>query len=288
MILSIILNGVLIGLVYALTAIGLTVVFGVMRIINMFHGDAVMLGMYAAFVLHEKFGISPYLSVFISAPIFFLLGVVIHKYLIEPIPLKEREITSLIITLGISFIFATSAMFIWTADYRTVTLPFSQDVVTFLNTRIGYPALISSAMSALIIVVFYLFMTKTYTGMAIRATELDKDTASLMGVNVKRISIATFGIGVMLAATAGGILSPIFYIYPFIGGNFVIKAFTIVVLGGMGSVTGALVGGVLLGVAEALASTFLEYSMKDMMAFALFLGILIFRPTGILGGKTRL
>ncbi|NLT21575.1 MAG: branched-chain amino acid ABC transporter permease [Syntrophorhabdus sp.] len=288
MITSIIINGILIGLIYALLAIGLTVIFGVMRIINMFHGESVMLGMYAAFVLFDKFGISPYISVFLTAPVFFVLGAIIYKFLIDPIPAREREITSLIITLGISFIFATSAMYIWSADYRTVTLPFSQNVMVFLQTRIGYPALISSCMSAVLIVIFYLFMSKTYMGRAIRATELDKDTASIMGVNVKWISIATFGIGVVLAAMAGGILSPIFYIYPFVGGNFVIKAFTIVVLGGMGSVTGALLGGVILGVAEALASTFLEYSMKDIMAFILFLGILLFKPSGILGGKTRL
>jgi branched-chain amino acid transport system permease protein len=288
MITSIIINGILIGLIYALLAIGLTMIFGVMRIINMFHGDAVMLGMYAAYVLFDKFGISPYVSVFLTAPVFFVLGAVIYKFLIDPIPVREREITSLIITLGISFIFATSAMYVWSADYRTVTLPFSQDVMVFLETRIGYPALISSCMSAFLIVAFYFFMSKTYIGRAIRATELDKDTASVMGVNVKWISIATFGIGVVLAAMAGGVLAPIFYIYPFVGGNFVIKAFTIVVLGGMGSVTGALVGGVVLGVAEALASTFLEYSMKDIMAFILFLGILLFKPSGLLGGKTRL
>ncbi len=286
MLISIIINGLLIGCIYSLIAVGLTVIFGVMRIINMFHGDAVMLGMYAAYFLHERYGVSPYISPIITAPIFLVAGMAIYKIL-APIPPKQREMSSLIITLGISFVTATTAMLLWTADYRTVNLSYSQEVLDLLGTRIGYPALISSAFSLLLIVGFYLFMTKTFLGMSIRATAIDPTTASLCGVNVKVTSMITFGIGLVLAGVAGAVLSPIFYMYPFVGSNFVIKAFTIVVLGGMGSVTGALIGGLLLGVSEALASTFLEYSMKDIIAFVIFLGVLIFRPSGLLGGKSR-
>ncbi|MFQ3574775.1 MAG: branched-chain amino acid ABC transporter permease [Thermodesulfovibrionales bacterium] len=286
MLISIIINGLLIGCIYSLIAVGLTVIFGVMRIINMFHGDAVMLGMYSSYLLHEKYGISPYLAPVITAPLFLVIGLAIYKVL-EPIPPKQREMSSLIITLGISFVTATLAMLIWTADYRTVNLSYSQEVFNLFGTRIGYPALFSSTFSVILIIAFYLFMTKTYLGMSIRATAIDPVTASLYGVNVKVISMLTFGIGLVLAGIAGAILSPIFYIYPFVGSNFVIKAFTIVVLGGMGSVTGALIGGLLLGVSEALASTFLEYSMKDIIAFVIFLSVLIFKPSGILGGKSR-
>ncbi|MCX8027232.1 MAG: branched-chain amino acid ABC transporter permease [Thermodesulfovibrionales bacterium] len=286
MIISIIINGLLIGCIYSLIAVGLTVIFGVMRIINMFHGDAVMLGMYSAYLLHEKYGISPYISPIITAPAFLVIGLAIYKIL-EPIPPKQREMSSLIITLGISFVTATLAMLIWTADYRTVNLSYSQEVFDIFGTRIGYPAFFSSAFSVILIIAFYFFMTKTFLGMSIRATAIDPVSASLFGVNVKVISMLTFGIGLVLAGVAGAILSPIFYIYPFVGSNFVIKAFTIVVLGGMGSVTGALIGGLLLGVSEALASTFLEYSMKDIIAFIIFLSVLIFKPSGILGGKSR-
>lgn len=286
MLISIIINGLLIGCIYSLIAMGLTVVFGVMRIINMFHGDAVMLGMYAAYFLHERYGISPYIATIITAPVFLAFGMAIYKIL-APIPPRQREMSSLIITLGVSFVIATSAMLIWTADYRTVNLSFSQEVLDIFGTRIGYPALMSSAFSIFLIFAFYIFMTKTYLGMSIRATAIDPTTASLYGVNVKVISMVTFGIGLVLAGIAGAVLSPIFYIYPFVGSNFVIKAFTIVVLGGMGSVTGALIGGLLLGVSEALASTFLEYSMKDIIAFVIFLAVLIFKPSGILGGRSR-
>lgn len=286
MLLSIIINGILIGCIYSLIAVGLTVIFGVMRIINMFHGDAVMLGMYAAYFLYEKYGISPYLATFVTAPAFMVLGMVIYKIL-APIPPKQREMSSLIITLGISFVVATTAMLLWTADYRTVNLAYSHEVIEFLGTRIGYPAFFSSAFAVVIILCFYFFMTKTFLGMSIRATAIDPTTASLFGVNVKTVSMVTFGIGLLLAGVAGVVLSPIFYMYPFVGSNFVIKAFTIVVLGGMGSVTGAFIGGILLGLSEAIAGTFLEYSMKDIIAFLIFLGVLIFRPSGLLGGKSR-
>lgn len=286
MILSLLINGILTGCIYSLIAIGLTVVFGVMRIINMFHGEAVMLGMYAAFFLFERFGVSPYVSVFITAPLFFLAGLLVYR-LLEPIPERQREMSSLIITLGISLALATGAMLLFSADYRTVLLPYAQQVVVLGGARIGYPALISASFSVLIIAALYLFMTKTFTGLAIRATALDSDTAARMGVNVRRIAYLTFGLGVTLAAVAGGILSPLFYIYPFVGAAFVVKAFVIVVLGGMGSVSGALLGGILLGVAEAFGGSFLEYSMKDSISFILFLALLIFRPDGLFGERGR-
>lgn len=283
---SLIINGILTGCIYSLIAIGLTVVFGVMRLINMFHGEAVMLGMYAAFFLFERFGISPYWSVFLTAPLFFLFALLVYR-LLEPIPAREREMSSLIITLGISFVLSTGAMLLWSADYRTVLLPYAEQVFVLAGTRIGYPALLSSGFALLMISALYLFLTRTFTGRAIRATALDPDTAACMGVNVRRISYATFGLGVTLAAVAGGILSPIFYIYPFVGGTFVVKAFVIVVLGGMGSVTGALFGGILLGISEALTGSFLEHSMKDSISFLIFLALLLFRPSGLFGARGR-
>ena len=286
MTLSLIINGILTGCIYSLIAIGLTVVFGVMRLINMFHGEAVMLGMYAAFFLFERFGISPYYSVFITAPLFFLFALLVYR-LLENIPPREREMSSLIITLGISFVLATGAMLLFSADYRTVLLPMAQQVISLAGTRISYPSLLSSGFSILLIAALFLFLTRTAAGRAIRATALDPETAACMGVNVRHIAYLTFGIGVTLAAVAGGILSPIFYIYPFVGGAFVVKAFVIVVLGGMGSATGALCGGILLGVAEALGGTLLEHSMKDSISFLIFLALLLFRPSGLFGSRSR-
>ncbi len=283
---SLVINGLFTGLIYGLIAVGLTVIFGVMRIINMSHGDIVMLGMYSAWILFEKFGVSPYVSMFLTAPLFFLLGSLIYEIL-DPIPLKRREMSSLIITLGISFVLATSAMLIFTADYRTVTLPYSQRVIDILGTRLGYPALISSAISLVLMCLFRLFLSRTHIGRAIRATAIDRTSAALLGVNVKRISQATFGAGVVLAGLAGGVLAPIYYVYPFVGSNFIIKAFAVVVLGGMESVTGAIAGGLILGVAEALGGAFLEHSLKDIIVFVLFLGVLFFRPTGLFGGRER-
>jgi len=283
---SLVINGLLTGLIYGLIAVGLTVIFGVMRIINMSHGDMVMLGMYAAWVLYDRFGLNPYLSMVLTVPLFFALGALIYEIL-DPIPPKQREMSSLIITLGISFTLATSAMLVFTADYRTVTLPYSDAVVDILGMRLGYPALISSGISLVLVGLFSIFLSRTHLGRAIRATAIDPTTASLMGVNVKRVSRATFGMGVALAGLAGGALAPIYYVYPFVGGNFIIKAFAVVVLGGMTSVGGALAGGLLLGVAEALGGAFLEHSLKDIIVFVLFLGVLLFRPAGLFGRRER-
>lgn len=286
MLIELIINGLVIGCVYALIAVGLTIIFGVMRIINMCHGDLVMLGMYTSIVLYEKFSILPYITAFISQPLFLALGALIYK-LIESIPLKHREMNSLILTLGVSFVMSSSVMFIFTADYRTITLPFSQEVLQIGNLRIGYPYLLASAFAISIFFAFYYLIMKTKVGRAIRACAADPETASTLGIDIKKISFLTYSLGVSLASIAGCIISPILYAYPFVGGIFVIKAFTIVVLGGMGSIQGALIGGLLLGVGESLVSSFFEHSMKDLFTFVVFILFLLFRPTGIFGTKSR-
>lgn len=286
MLIELILNGLIIGCIYALIAVGLTLIFGVMRIINMCHGDLVMLGMYASIILYEKYSILPYFSAILLQPFFLLLGALIYK-LIDHIPLKQREMNSLILTLGVSFVISTSVMLIFSADYRTVTLPFSQEVLQLGGIRIGYPYVISSAFSIVIIVLFYYLIMRTKIGRAIRAVAADPETASTLGIDIKKISFLTYSIGVSLASIAGCIISPILYAYPFVGGIFIIKAFVIVVLGGMGSIHGAFLGALLLGVGESLIIPYFEHSMKDLFAFILFILFLLFKPTGIFGGKSR-
>lgn len=286
MYLDLIISGLIIGCIYALIALGLTLIFGVMRIINMCHGDLVMLGMYASIIMYEKFSISPYLSAILLQPFFLLLGAVLYKF-IEYIPLKQREMNSLILTLGASFVMSTSVMWIFSADYRTITLPFSQSVLQIGDIRIAYPYVISSIFSITVIVLFYYFIMKTKLGRAIRAVAADPETASTLGIDIKKISFLTYAIGVSLASFAGCIISPILYAYPFVGSIFIVKAFTIVVLGGMGSIQGAFIGAIILGVGESLMVNLVEHSMKDLFAFVIFILFLMFRPTGIFGKKGR-
>lgn len=286
MVIDLIINGLIIGCVYALIAVGLTIIFGVMRIINMCHGDLVMLGMYTSIILYEKYSILPYFSAILMQPFFLIIGTIIYK-LIDHIPLKQREMNSLILTLGISFVISTSVMFIFSADYRTVTLPFSQEVLQIGDIRIGYPYVLTSVFAIFIFMIFYYLIMKTKIGRAIRAVAADPDTASTLGIDIKRISFLTYAMGVSLASIAGCIISPILYAYPFVGGIFIIKAFTIVVLGGMGSIQGAFLGGLILGIGESLVSSYFEHSMKDLFAFVVFILFLLFKPTGLFGAKSR-
>lgn len=286
MLIELVINGLIIGCVYALIAVGLTIIFGVMRIINMCHGDLVMLGMYTSIILYEKYSILPYFSAILMQPFFLFIGALIYK-LIDRIPLKQREMNSLILTLGVSFVMSTTVMLLFSADYRTVTLPFSQEVIQLGDIRIGYPYVLSSVFAIVIFFVFYYLIMKTKIGRAIRAVAADPDTASTLGIDIRKISFLTYAIGVSLASIAGCIISPILYAYPFVGGIFIIKAFTIVVLGGMGSIQGAFIGGLILGVGESLVSTYFEHSMKDLFAFVLFILFLLFKPTGLFGAKSR-
>lgn len=287
MLIEAIISGIFIGIIYGLIALGLTIIFGVMGIINMAHGAFVMIGLYISYIITTKFGIDPYLSLLPTVVLSYIFGYLIYKYLIAPIPKKEREMSSLLITLGLGYFLATLALFVFKADYRTVTVSYSSNIADIFGIRISYPALISSIVALAIMTTAYIILNKTYLGRAIIATEQDKEAAQLVGINISKISRITFGMGTLLATVAGNILSPIYYIYPFIGSIFIVKTFTIVVLGGMGSISGAFVGGIILGVVESIAGYFLDYSMKEVINFIIFILILIFRPQGLFGKKVR-
>jgi branched-chain amino acid transport system permease protein len=277
-----VLSGVLIGGVYALVGIGLTIIFGVMRVINFAHGELVMIGMYLTWIIFTGLAIDPFVSILISIPAMFAVGALIQKTLINRVlgALPENQI---LLTVGLGLVLSNLVMLFFTSDYRILTTSYSSSTLRLAGLSVSTPLAISFAITSAITALLYWFLLKTDTGQAIRATAQDRDAAQLMGINVKRMSLLAFGIGAALAGTAGALISPTYYIFPQVGGVFTLKAFVIVVLGGMGSVLGATLGGVIIGVTESLAAVYISAGMKELFVYVLFLIVLLFRPAGLLG-----
>jgi branched-chain amino acid transport system permease protein len=280
-----VLSGVLVGGVYALVGIGLTLVFGVMRIINFAHGELVMLGMYASWLLFSRLGLDPFLSVVVVAPLLFLVGAGLQAAVVGR-GMGALPQNQILLTIGLGLVLSNAVMLAFTSDYRILTTSYSSSSFDVLGLSISEPLLLAFLVTVAVTAGLYLFLFKTDTGQAIRATAQDREAAQLMGIDVRRMSMLAFGIGAALAGTAGALVSPTYYVFPQVGGAFTLKAFVIVVLGGMGSVVGATLGGVLIGVTESLAAVYVAGGLKELVVFLLFLFVLVVRPSGLLG-RTR-
>jgi branched-chain amino acid transport system permease protein len=280
-----ILSGILIGGIYALIGIGLTLIFGVMRVINFAQGDLVMVGMYVTFFLFKGFGMDPFLSVILTMPALFLLGALLQRTLINRV-LDALPQNQILLTIGIGLVLSNLAMLLFTSDYRILSTSYSSSSVPLGGIRLSTPLLSCFLITAAITAALYWFLVKTDTGHAIRATAQDRDAAQLMGVNVRSMGILAFGLGAALAGAAGALVAPTYYIYPQVGGAFTLKAFVVVVLGGMGSIVGAMLGGVLIGTAESVSASYLGSGWKDLCVYAIFLLVLLLKPSGLLG-KSR-
>lgn len=280
------ISGILIGGVYALIGIGLTIIFGVMRVINFAHGDIMMIGMYLTYSLFTLLGIDPFVSIVITIPLMFLFGAFLQKVFINRMQgaLPQNQI---LLTIGLGMIMSNTMMLVYTSDYKILTTDYSSSSFNIAGISISTPLAISFLITAAITAMLYWFLLKTDTGQAIRATAQDREAAQLMGINVKWMSILAFGMGSALAGTAGALISPTYYIFPQIGSTFTLKAFVITVLGGMGSIVGATIGGVIIGVAESVSAVYISSGWKDVVVFVLFLLVLLFKPAGLMG-KSRM
>ena len=280
-----VLSGVLVGGVYALIGIGLTLIFGVMRVINFAHGELVMLGMYATWILFTRLGWDPYLSILVVAPLLFLWGAGLQSVVVNRV-LGALPQNQILLTIGLGLVMSNAVMLKYTSDYRILTTSYSSSSWRLLGLSVSEPLLFSFVVTVAITAALAVFLLRTDTGQAIRATAQDREAAQLMGINVQRMSVLAFGLGSALAGTAGALVSPTYYIFPQVGSAFTLKAFVIVVLGGMGSVAGATLGGILIGVTESLAAVYVASGLKELVVFVLFLALLVVRPSGLLG-KTR-
>jgi branched-chain amino acid transport system permease protein len=280
-----VLSGLLVGGVYALIGIGLTLIFGVMRVTNFAHGELLMLGMYLAWLAFTGLHVDPFLSIVLVAPAMFLWGAFLQKSFVNRV-LGALPQNQILLTIGLGLIMSNTVMLIFTSDYRILTTTYSSSSYKLGGLSISQPLLYAFLITVAITGALYWFLLKTDTGQAIRATAQDRDAAQLMGINVRRMSVLAFGIGSALAGTAGALISPTYYIFPQVGSAFTLKAFVIVVLGGMGSVVGATLGGIIIGVAESLSAVYIASGLKELVTFVLFLALLLFKPAGLLG-KTR-
>ncbi|HEY3307399.1 MAG TPA: branched-chain amino acid ABC transporter permease [Desulfuromonadaceae bacterium] len=281
-----IISGVLIGGVYALIGIGLTIIFGVMRVINFAHGDIMMVGMYLTYFLFTLAGIDPFISVLITMPLMFLFGAILQRIFINRI-LGSLPQNQILLTIGLGLIMSNTTMLAFTSDYKILTTTYSSSSFNLGGISISEPLLISFLITAAITAALYWFLIKTDTGQAIRATAQDREAAQLMGINVKWMSILSFGIGSAMAGTAGALIAPTYYIFPQVGSAFTLKAFVITVLGGMGSIVGATLGGIIIGLVESVAAVTISSDWKDVVVFSIFLLVLLIKPSGLMG-KSRM
>jgi len=280
-----ILNGVLTGSLYALIGMGMALIFGVMRIVNFAHGAFMMVGMYATYVLFQRTGLNPYFGFIASAILLFLLGYLFYRGLLKRIQ-GQSDFMQILLTLGFGLILTDGIQLLFGADYHQINLPLlGKNLRLGSQISLNAPWLISFGIALMLGALLYFFVMHTMLGRAARAIAQNRYAAPLMGINVDRVQALSFGIGVAAAGVAGGLLLPVFYLYPTVGDQFTLKAFVMVVLGGMGSIQGAAMAGLVLGVVENLTSLYWGNEWALAVDFVIFLSVLSLRPSGIFGSQ---
>ena len=281
---SSVLNGLTTGAVYALIALGLTLIYGVLHIINFAHGAALMVALYAVYLLKLHLGIDPYLALPIVVPGMFVLGYALQRGIINRAGHGKDEYI-LLVTLGISIVLENAALLVFKSDIRSIETAYTLSTVAVGPAMISLPKLVAFAGALAASALLLLVLTRTDLGRAIRAVAKEKHGAKLMGIDVDHVYAMCFGIGLACLGAAACFLLPAYYVNPQVGAGFVTVAFTVVVLGGMGSFAGALVGGLLIGVVESLGGLFLGESLGQIGIFVVFIAVLLFRPQGLFGAR---
>lgn len=277
-------NGVVLGGVFALVALGLNLIYGVLNVINFAHGASMMVAMYGTYWLFTLFGLDPYLSLLVVMPAMFLLGYAIQRLLLEPLA-GTNPSNQFLTTLGLLLIFQNGAQLWFTGNVRTINTVYQTVTLPLGSALLPLARVIALGFAGILALLAFLLMTRTDLGRAIRAAAQDPVGAAVAGINVNRIYGITFGLGMAMAGAAGTIVVPFFYVTPSVGDSFNIPAFIVVVLGGLGSMPGAVVGGLVVGLVQSIGAAFLPGSTNQVLLLAVFIGVLLFRPTGLLGRR---
>ena len=279
-----VLNGLTTGAVYALIALGLTLIYGVLHIINFAHGAALMVALYGVYFLHQRAGIDPYAALPIMVPAMFVFGYTLQRLVIGRASHGKDE-NILLITLGVSIILENLALYAFKSDTRTIDTSYTLSTVNLAGALISVPKVVAFGGALATAAILLLLIGKTDLGRAIRACAKERQGARLVGIDVDHVFAMSFGIGLACLGAAACFLLPAYYVNPTVGSGFVLIAFTIVVLGGMGSFTGALLGGLLIGVVESVGGLWLGESLGQIGIFLIFIAVLLFRPQGLFGAK---
>jgi branched-chain amino acid transport system permease protein len=279
---QVIVSGILIGGIYSLISIGLTLIFGIMRILNFAHGEYLMVAMYLTFWLFKLFNIDPYISVLIVIPALFIFGVISQKIVIKPI-INAPPTMQIFATVGLSLILQNFALFLWAADYRTVKTTYQTSTIHLGPIMISFPRFIAFCVAIVVSILLFYYLKNSYTGKALRSIAQNREAALLMGIDVPKMYTIAFALGISLVGIAGALLMPVYYVFPTVGTYFGITAFVVVVLGGMGNMTGAFIGGILIGIVESLSGVYVNPSLKEAIYFALFILVLLIKPSGLFG-----
>jgi len=285
--LSVVANGLSMGAIYGLIALGLTLIFGIMRIINFAHGALLMLAMMISYWLWAATGLSPYILIIIVGPIMFIFGYVCELFLIKPVLDAQKEVREpvavLLLTAALAIVLENGALMLFGADYVMAHTSFSKATLALGSVTVSAARFYGLIIALVAAGAFYLFLQRTQIGRNIRATGQDRNAASLMGINVPKTFAVAFGVGTALLCVAAVVLIPFYYVHPSVGAVFMTKAFIVVVLGGLGSVPGALLGGIIIGLIESIAAQYMAATLTAMLVYLVFLLVLFVKPTGMFG-----
>lgn len=276
--------GVFIGSIYGLIAVGLSLVYGVMRVVNIAHGEFVMLGAFMTFYSWTLFEINPIFSIFIAFVLLFFFGLIIHRYLVEKV-IGKSMLSSLMLTFGISIFIWNTAQAIFTTNIKAVS--YLGGSVSFLGVNISKSYILGFGVAVLLVAALFVFLKFTRWGKAIRATSQNDEVALVCGIDTKKVRTLTFALGAAFAGSAGAVVSMTWFIFPQMGFNYLVKAFAIIVLGGLGSIPGALIGALIYGAAESLTGQLLDARTSQLIPFVILATILVIKPSGLFGIRER-
>ncbi len=275
----------MVGSIYALIALGLTLEYGILNIPNFAHGVLYTMGAYLTFLAVVSLGFNYWIAIVCAMAALALIGMIVHRLVYQPL-VTAPHLNSFIAAIGLIFVFKAGMLVIWGPDFKRYP-PINEEVINIMGTVITTQRILIVLITIAFIVLLNLFIKKTMAGMTIEALAQDREGALLAGINVKRVETLVFAVGSAMAAVAAALISPIFLVYNTMGDFVILKAFVIIILGGMGSIPGAIIGGYIIGLIESLGGAYLSTDYNELIAFAILIGVLAFKPTGLFGARSH-